>query len=335
MKKIVVFYDSADLPVARKVVQEINASGFSSWLADDDSRTDWHTEVEELLPSDDCVGAVVIWSQASKKNSIVRDEAREVTRAKKPLLGLLLNDAGEAPYGLRDGPRHQLGCGGDGSFEGQLVPKIEAVFGSIKTQERALVLNDRKLLAPSMVLSVSSFETQIEPAPTLNLLSQVSPPAVLISAYDLLRPMGKTKESRVTPKISNTDSIERLRDAGSIIFLDSGNYEAMRYKDPNWKRGSRRLLEAQERVEVDLAFTHDSFPKETTLEEANAQRRIDEITRRVRTRSFNGQLCRCSNRPCSEAFGKSILLQLVAFNLLRSGSRSKPPNDCRGRTRAW
>lgn len=277
MKKIIVFYDSADLSLARKVALKINSTGFSSWLADDDSRTDWHAEVEDLVRSDECAGAVVVWSQSAKKNSVVRDEAKEVKKAKKPLLGLFFKDTDEAPYGLNDGPRHQLRCEADGNVNGQLAPKIRTVFGGIEPQCRALVMNGKKLFAPSMILSVSSFETQIEPDATLNLLSTVSPPAVLVSAYDLLRPKQETKTSRTKPKISNIASIDRLRKSGTMVFLDSGNYEAMRYKDSNWKLGKKRLWEAQSRVEVDLAFTHDSFPKETTLEKVNSQSRIDEI----------------------------------------------------------
>ncbi len=277
MKKIIVFYDLSDIAIARKVAQTINATGFLSWLADDDSRTDWHSEVEELVASQECVGAVVVWSNAANKNSVVRDEAREIVKGSKPLLGLFLGDVNEAPFGLRDGPRHQLVIGAGGGLDEQLTEKIRTVFGAAGSHERALTLNNKKLLAPSMVLSVSSFETQIEPEATLDLLSKVNPTAVLVSAYDLLRPKGKTKASRTKPKISSVSSIKSLRDSGSVVFLDSGNYEAMRYKDPDWKRSNRRLQEAQERIEVDLAFTHDSFPKETTFEKANAQSRIDVI----------------------------------------------------------
>ena len=174
MKRIIVFYDSSDIALAREVAKEINAAGFLSWLADDDSRTDWNSEVEELIASENCVGAVAIWSRAATKNSIVRDEAREITRVAKPLLGLHLGDGGNAPIGLRDGPRHQLERGGSGKLGGQLTSKIKAVFSVDTNLERVLVLNDKKLLAPSMVLSVSSFETQIEPCPSSGILGQTA-----------------------------------------------------------------------------------------------------------------------------------------------------------------
>lgn len=279
MKKIVVFYDSADLAVARKVADEIKATGFSSWLADDDSKVDWHSEVEELVASDTCAGAVVIWSESSKSNLVVRDEAKEVTNAIKPLLGLLLDGTSKAPFGLRDGPRHRLEVGLNGTVHGELRQKLNTIFGEAGPKERALILNNKeKLFAPEMILSVSSFETQIEPDATLSLLSHVRPPAVLVSAYDLLRPKQLSLKSAIKPKITNIAAIESLRKSGSLIFLDSGNYEAMRYKDSNWKKGKKRLLEAHKVVDVDLAFTHDSFPKETSLVKVSVLRRIDEIS---------------------------------------------------------
>lgn len=274
MKKIFVFYDSEDIVIARKVAQEIDATGFSPWLADDNNRTDWHAEIEELAPSDACVGAVAIWSQSSKNNPVVRDEAKEVTRVQKPLLGLLLNGTSEAPIGLRDGPRHRLECGPEDNINGQLGTKVTAVFGEGEVQDRALVLKEKKLFAPGMVLSVSSYETQIEPDTTLSLLNHANPPAVLVSAYDILRPKPTSSKK---PKIMNFTAINRLREAGSMVFLDSGNYEAMRYQDPNWKRGKRRLHEAIGKVDVDLAFTHDRFPDEFSVEEVSIQRRFDEI----------------------------------------------------------
>ena len=227
MQKIMIFYDSADLSLARKVALEIESAGFTPWLADDNSRINWYAEVEELAHSDQSAGAIVIWSKESKASSIVRDEAKEVVKAKKPLLGFLLNDIGEAPIGLRDGPRLSFSEGSDGDLLSKLVPKIWAVFGDAAPEERALVLNGKKLHAPSMVLSVSSFETQITPDAALSLLSYANPPAALVSAYDLLRPR-QTKSQN--PNITNISAINRLRDSGSLVFLDSGNYEAMRYQ---------------------------------------------------------------------------------------------------------
>jgi hypothetical protein len=105
MKKFLVFYDSTDLEPARNVSEEVKATGFSPWLADDDSKIDWHTELADLIPSEDCAGAVVIWSQASKENPIVCDEAREVVKNKEPLVRMLINGARDGPFGLMDGPK--------------------------------------------------------------------------------------------------------------------------------------------------------------------------------------------------------------------------------------
>lgn len=278
MKKIIVFYDFAELELARKVAGEIREEGFTPWLADDDSTADWHDELDEIVSSNLCAGAVVIWSNSSKSNPVVRDEAKEIIKAKKSLLGLFLDGVSEAPRGLRDGPRHRLEFGGNGTVHSELRQKLNVVFGEVGPKERALVLNGKKLSAPGMVLSVSSFETQIKPDAMLSLLSQVNPAAVLVSAYDLLRPKRPLKKSSITPEITNIAAITRLRESGSMIFLDSGNYEAMRYKDTNWKLGKKHLLEAQKVIDVDLAFTHDSFPKETSPDKVSARRRIDAIS---------------------------------------------------------
>ena len=225
----------------------------------------------------------------------MRDEAKEVVKAKNPLLGLLLNDISEAPIGLRDGPRLSLSESSDGDLLSELAPKIRTIFGDAAPEERALVLNGKKLHAPGMVLSVSSFETQITPDAALSLLSYANPPAALVSAYDLLRPRQTKKQNS---NITDISAINRLRDAGSLVFLDSGNYEAMRYKDKKWKEDEQRLLEAQEVVEVDLAFTHDAFPKVTSFENVNAQRRIDEISEEYeRDRS----LIKCAVSPIVHA----------------------------------
>jgi queuine/archaeosine tRNA-ribosyltransferase len=295
MKKILVFYDSTDLELARDVSGAIKAIGFSPWLADDDSKVDWHAELAELVPTDICAGAVVIWSQKSKLNPVVRDEAKEIVKVDKPLVRMLMNGVDEAPLGLTDGPRFRF----DGTWNGQendkLKDKLASVFGENHPVERALIINGKKLLAPSMVLSVSSFETQIEPDTSLSLLKHARPPAVLVSAYDLLRPQPTSTKK---PRIKNTKAIAELRETGSMVFLDSGNYEAMRYKDPHWKKGKKRLLEAAEKTDVDLAFTHDSFPDKTPLMEVSTQRRIDEVSKEY---SRDQSLIDCAIAPIIHA----------------------------------
>lgn len=97
----------------------------------------------------------------------------------------------------------------------------------------------------------------------------------MISAYDLLRP---TKTQTKKPSIWKTEAIEELRRSGSIAVLDSGNYEAMRFRAPDWKRSKRRLSQALERIEVDLAFTHDRFPAiVNSVTELHVSQRIEEV----------------------------------------------------------
>jgi hypothetical protein len=276
-----VFYDSTDLDLARDIARYIRSAGFTTWLADDDNKVNWRREVEKIASSNECAGAVVIWSKISKTNPTVSDESNEVIKNSKPLLGIILNGIAEAPLGLRDGPRLQFDTQETDSSRRQLETKIRDVFGDAGSKrKRGLILDKKELKAPSMVLSVSSFETQIEPSATLELLKLAKPPAILISAYDLLRPERvKTTSGRLSrkPKISDLSAIKDMRADGSVVLLDSGNYEAMRYKDDDWKGNKKRLLEAQSLIDVDLAFTHDSFPKEVAIEKASSSERVDVI----------------------------------------------------------
>lgn len=282
MKTIIIFYDSSDLELAQKIGDEVRCAGFSSWLADDDGRRNWASEVEKIIQSEMCVGAVVLWTPKSRLNPTVSDESKEVLKFGKLLLSLLIDGISEAPLGLRDGPRLHFNTNQKSSSMCQLNLKIKNIFGEASSSERALTLGEKSLRAPNMVLSVSSFETQIEPQASLELLKLAQPPAVLISAYDILRPKKHTSPSGRTtckPKISDYTAINEIRAEGSVVLLDSGNYEAMRNQDNEWKKSKKRLLEVQDLIDVDLAFTHDNFPIQTTIKKANSQERVDTISK--------------------------------------------------------
>lgn len=282
MKKIFVFYDISDLNLAKKIAQEIRSSGFEPWLADEDSKFNWTSEIEKIAETGDCIGAVVLWSNASKTNLIIKDEATTVVRQGKTLLNLLLVNNIEAPMGLKDFPRLQFDIQRESNSINNLKKRLSKVFDSTDGNERALNLKKKVLLAPSMIFSISSFETQIEPDASLELLQVVQPPAVLVSAYDLIRPeVARTESGRIIskPKISNFAAIKKLHSNGATIFLDSGNYEAMRYKDKEWKNKENRLSEIRDLIPFDLAFTHDRLPQQTTINKASVQKRVNAVVK--------------------------------------------------------
>src|SRR5208337_1312142 len=108
------------------------------------------------------------------------------------------------------------------------------------------------LKTPCFIFSVSSFETQFSPARTLELLKLFTPPAVLVSAFDLLGIRDNSPDVLPTPEI-----LKDLALNGAIVVLDSGNYEAYRFGDKFWQRSPWLLREAVARFRCDAVFSHD------------------------------------------------------------------------------
>ncbi len=275
MKSIAVFYDSYDFSFAENIADRLTILGYNPWLADRDSRSNWESEMEATIGSDDCVGAIVIWTESALKNQIVKDESKQVVDLHKTLLNVLDEPVKKPPAGFGGAPRLPVSSQLVNEALEKIETKVRELFPDCAPQKRGLHLNGKFLSAPSIILSVSSYETQIEPEDSLKLLKIAKPEAVLISAYDLLRPERKGKNK---PAIPTPNVIDQMRESGSIIFLDSGNYEAMRYQDKNWQRSKNRLAETLECIEVDIAFTHDKLPKPLAMDtHVNVEQRVDEI----------------------------------------------------------
>jgi hypothetical protein len=95
-------------------------------------------------------------------------------------------------------------------------------------------------------------------------LSQLSPPACLISAYDAIQHVGKRRQAKFWK------AIDAIRASKSLLFLDSGNYEASRKRDyrsaenqDGW--APSRFYAAAAEVDADLIFTYDKIRPSGTL----------------------------------------------------------------------
>ncbi len=174
MARICVFHDRNDLQVARTTSDAVRSIGHDSWMANSDSGEDWRKEVSQALHQPDCLAAIVIWSKAASGNEIVIDEAEEAKRARRPLLFILCADV-ELPLGFRNRPRLLLndsGAYGEKTIS-DIGEKLARVLESAGQQSRRLIeieLGGKKLKTPAFIFSVSSFETQISLARTLELL---------------------------------------------------------------------------------------------------------------------------------------------------------------------
>lgn len=103
---------------------------------------------------------------------------------------------------------------------------------------------------PCFFRSVSSHETQLEPDAALKALRAMSTSTVLISAYDLAN--DKKKKELIA-------EAKHFQLEGSIVLMDSGNYEAQRKSDKKWiKRTFRRVLRESP---FDIAFCFDAVTK--------------------------------------------------------------------------
>ncbi|MBZ0262266.1 MAG: bifunctional adenosylcobinamide kinase/adenosylcobinamide-phosphate guanylyltransferase [Hyphomicrobiales bacterium] len=116
---------------------------------------------------------------------------------------------------------------------------------------RQLPIGKKSLTLPSMVPSVSSFETQLEPLDALHIQNLLQEPVSLVSAFDL----------RDRP--ADLEAICAEFRKHNILLLDSGGYESSRIKRyaagalPDWNIDSFKSV--CKRVPCDLVFSFDYF----------------------------------------------------------------------------
>jgi queuine/archaeosine tRNA-ribosyltransferase len=256
MARICIFHDRDDLQLAGLCSAAARLIGHDPWIANSDSGGNWRDDVARALRRPDCLAAVVIWSDTALQNQIVIEEAEEAVRVRRSLLSILRDDV-QLPLGLRNTPRlllRDVNVAAENIIE-EIADKLTRVIESAGQESHRLSeidLHGRKLKSPAFVFSVSSFETQISPARTLELLALFTPPALLVSAFDLLGVRDNSPDSMPTPEI-----LEALTSKDTSIFLDSGNYEAYRFDNKFWQRNPWLLREAITRLRWDAIFSHD------------------------------------------------------------------------------
>lgn len=96
----------------------------------------------------------------------------------------------------------------------------------MNTTFRKLPIHD-ETTDPCFFASISSVKTNFTPLEYLRLLNASGYPLFLISAYDLFSMSVKDKEAAY-------DIIQAARESGSIVLLDSGNYESYWHNDKTW-----------------------------------------------------------------------------------------------------
>ena len=116
-------------------------------------------------------------------------------------------------------------------------------------RSREIVIAQTNLPIPCFFPSVSSVKTNLKPVDYVELLNALGHPLFLVSAYDIA---SCTADQRVRMDTA----LKECRNNGSVILMDSGNYEGFWHKDQSWLVDS--FHEIAGASEYQLCFCYDN-----------------------------------------------------------------------------
>lgn len=108
-----------------------------------------------------------------------------------------------------------------------------------------LRLGNKVIALPCFFPSVSSVKTAVPPVAYIGTLAAARHPLFLVSAYDIAR-----DRARMDALVS------KARSSGSVILMDSGNYESFWREDSTWTQSSFHDVAAT--TDASLAFSYDN-----------------------------------------------------------------------------
>jgi TIR domain len=240
-------YDHDDVVAVAKLRDAIRRAGIPVWWDQSIREGDIVDAVETAIQESACV--VPIWTTNSKKSTWVRDEIRVALEIGRPICAARL-DRTSPPVGYGQSKSYDLypWNGQSTNHLKEFTRALRAIVSDWASQsEPVLTLSSRKTLHfPCFVHSVSSHETFLRPEVAARTLGLLSTDAALVSAYDVAR--DKTRQLAY--------NAERIAVSTTVLFLDSGNYEASRKADVSWSES--RFQRMLPRVHADLIFSFDS-----------------------------------------------------------------------------
>ncbi|ANK94034.1 MULTISPECIES: TIR domain-containing protein [Rhizobium] len=244
MADVYVIHSSKDNDKTHRMVKLLEAQWDVWW--DYNLVGDYSEVIEREIAKAKC--AVVIWSKDASDSKPVREEVRLAERHQVPIIPIHLDTVEMMyPFAGRSGVNFISwdDSAAHSCFE-QLVAKISNVVPQKKSVRQLVPSPQISLTWPSLLLSVSSHETQLVPFDAVKALRLFGASAILVSAYDLLpsrRPKGIIQELR------------QIQEDGGFILIDSGNYEATRRGDDSWT--ASKFAEAMKDVPHDWAYCFD------------------------------------------------------------------------------
>lgn len=224
-KRACIIYASEDKNLTEKLAAGLRSSALQVWSAENINHGKWEQRVKKEIRESDVVIPIV--SKHTQDKPIFVDEWDFAIAQNRPIFPFAI-DASGTPFGKgvysRTDARNWTG---DLSHPGfiSLKQKLSDHFaegGVACERPKAISIGHKSLSLPAFVFSLSSFETQLNPLNGLQLMGDLAPPACLISAYDAKAHVGKRRNAKFW------GAVDTLRRSESVLFLDSGNYEASR-----------------------------------------------------------------------------------------------------------
>lgn len=310
MADIFISHSSKTPDNLRKVrrLSELLSSRWSVWW-DDTLIGKFPQIIPEEVRRAKCM--VPVWTHASHSSDGVHDELALAKKSQAQIVPVSMEHC-DAPFGYGTYSKVDFtDWSGESNHPAllQLVRKLESVVPPTnKPQQPRKIFGDR-LELPALFMSVSSHETQLAPLPGVQALRIFGANAVLVSAYDLL-------PKRRAPQMAA--ELQKIRNKGGLVLIDSGNYEASRLGDNSWT--PQQFKRALAGIPHDLAFSFDVMKPSVGPKEA-ARQIVEAVTRDSRLTA--GPILPIVHAPYSEKQKGYVLHTIPA--VIRSLSEQLAP----------
>ncbi|MEG3639253.1 toll/interleukin-1 receptor domain-containing protein [Magnetococcus sp. PR-3] len=273
MADICIFYAKEDRGFVEKL-DTILSRHWTVWWDRKNQEANWRQAVDRELQDAKCV--IPIWSVATQHHETVPDEAKLARQLDVPLIPIRTVDC-LPPLGFGSTSYEDVfNWGGEEEHSGiqtliRLISKVTAVSNKQTRAASPLDVDNKRISFPTFFFSVSSHETPLQPDKALEVLRLYKAKTILVSAYDL----------QAKRRLAMKNTIEQCQENGSIVLLDSGNYEAHRTNDRDWSPD--HLHRVFEDTPHDFAFCFDNVSppesEEAIVEDVlNAVRRDQNAT---------------------------------------------------------
>lgn len=279
---ICIFYASEDFDFVKKLYYALSKYWTVWW--DKNIRSErFRYAIQKEIEVTDCY--ITVWSNHSICKDFVLDESDRANKLHKRAFPISLDLKEDVPLGY--GQHQHLDFtdwdgNPDASIFQQLLENIEA-FCPKKHNSRdagVTVTKAKPLDTPSFFYSISSHETRLSPEAAMQMLYTYNVRNILLSTYDIY-----FSERHQRNKLYRL--LEKFRNRGAVVFLDSGFYEATRKGNEEWSYENYSSIVKE--APFDFFFSYDET--DNLLFPGNVKNVVENVLTRYK------QDCTLCNRP--------------------------------------